>query len=829
MMKQMQCRIGIRCSSAQPGAVWLLIVFLLSAVPTIHAGINEWTSVLPPWHEIKQFVLDPTLSNRMYALDGYDPLSFIRTTDDGTTWTEARMTDDPEFAPKSIDGTQGEPFVMYCSGVYRAYSPDQTFRVYKSEDRSESWELVFESPTGWVKFERIAVSPFDSRFLYAFVWDDQSLNLYQSMDGGFHWENGFPGFAPGRFAFSRSNPGFVFTIGHYDDVMTPIRSEDQGETWTVLPACYSWQANDLDVSQQDTNLIYTTGGRKSLDGGKTWEAFSSYRGIAIHVDPRDSKRIIYKQGMTGVSPDGHIYSTVNGGETWDIVMDGLWDVYNERFKYRADRPDEVYLNNGGMMKSTDSGATWIALTPCITPDYEVGTEKFSVIAFPDTPNELLLCVAGIGVFRSFDTGLTWLPSSTGLSDYEFKNYVNVHDIPLVLDNFDYNRVLVNSPANTFRSYDRGLTWLRSSVDFNRLVPSNSVPGRVFGIKITEDSEFKIRTLWYSDDFGANWTELPVPTHQAMWDVKDEYEDPDTLYVIAALPTAVEMVLYISHDFSRSWEMIPAENLYHTYGAGDYNSTLLLDPNNPGWMYIGGEDLLRSKDYGTTWQMVIDYKESRDFSEIVIDPSNSAILYCRSPDSGSAYYHRRSVDYGRTWSDRGMDFNGPGFIRNQPETLICQIGNPSVMTLDTQNPQLWLSGYLTTYLEAGQGGELWIGAVAIDQDINDWVTSVELMIGESPLGMKLFWDGENPSDSGDHTLFYSSIPVSNPKRGAYSLSMQAKDRFANSSKPWPKLRGKRSTNRILRIAAHPWQDSRQEVRDGHESNRNPIIGESEVLA
>lgn len=41
--------------------------------------------------------------------------------------------------------------------------------------------------------------------------------------------------------------------------------------------------------------------------------------------------------------------------------------------------------------------------------------------------------------------------------------------------------------------------------------------------------------------------------------------------------------------------------------------------------------------------------------------------------------------------------------------------------------------------------------------------------------------------------------------------------------------KRSTNRILRIAAHPWQDSRQEVRDGHKRKRNPIVGAREVLA
>lgn len=786
MMKQMQCSIGVRCSSAQPRVVWLLIVFLLSAVPTIHAGINEWTSVLPPVHRIMQFVLDPTFSNRMYALDGYDPYRFIRTIDDGTIWTEARITEDPEFAPKSIDGSQGEPFVMYCSGVYRAYSPDQTFRVYKTEDRSESWELVFESPTGWVKFERIAVSPFDSRFLYAFVWDDQSLNLYQSMDGGFHWENRFPGFAPGRFAFSRSNPGFVFTIGHYDDVMTPIRSEDQGETWTVLPACYSWQANDLEVSQQDTNLIYTTGGRKSLDGGKTWEVFSSYRGIAIHVDPRDSKRIIYKEYGNETNPNSRIHSSINGGETWDIVMDGLWDVYNERFKHRADHPDEVYLNNGGMMKSTDSGETWIALTPCITRDYG---ENHSVLAFPDTPNELLLCVAGIGIFRSIDSGLTWLPSSTGLTGYDFTNSQSVHDIPLVLDTFDPDRIFVKSFYSTFVSSDRGLTWFRSSVDFYRLVSSNSLPGRMFGITVNQDVFPCIMTLYCSNDYGATWTEVPVPTHTALWDVKDEYKDPDTLYVIVSLPDMVETVLYISHDFSRSWEMIPADDLFHTYGANDLVSTLLLDPNNPGWMYIGGEDLLRSIDYGITWQKVIDGETSSDFSGITIDPSNSAILYCRSPDSGSSYYHRRSVDYGRTWSDKGMDFNGPGFIRNQPEMLIRQIENPSVMTLDTTSPQLWLSGYLTTYLEEGQGGDLWIGALAIDQDINDWVTSIELMIGESPLGMKLFWDGENPSDSGDHTLFYSYIPVSKPNRGTYLLSMQAKDRFAMLSQPWPKLRVK----------------------------------------
>ena len=125
----------------------LPIALALCGLANTKAGTNEWTSVLPPCHRIIEFVLDPTFKARLYALDAYGPYRFIRTTDDGVNWTEARITEDPEFAPKSIDGSQCEPFVLYCSGVYRAYSPDQTFRVYKSEDRSESWELVFESPT----------------------------------------------------------------------------------------------------------------------------------------------------------------------------------------------------------------------------------------------------------------------------------------------------------------------------------------------------------------------------------------------------------------------------------------------------------------------------------------------------------------------------------------------------------------------------------------------------------------------------------------------------------------------------------------------------------
>jgi hypothetical protein len=122
---------------------------------------------------------------------------------------------------------------------------------------------------------------------------------------------------------------------------------------------------------------------RSRDSGASWELVKSlwdtpqrklwmgggYDVPGIHsicVDPRDSKTV-----RVGVSVGG-IWTTRNGGETWDCDYKGMWAAYTppeskedpvaqdpHRLVQCAQAPDALWVqHHNGVFRSTDGGKTW---------------------------------------------------------------------------------------------------------------------------------------------------------------------------------------------------------------------------------------------------------------------------------------------------------------------------------------------------------------------------------------------------------------------------------------------------------------------------------------
>ncbi|MGB3905835.1 MAG: family 16 glycoside hydrolase, partial [Anaerolineae bacterium] len=171
---------------------------------------------------------------------------------------------------------------------------------------------------------------------------------------------------------------------------------------------------------------------KSTDGGLTWTQMDngvepnqghSFRGFTI--DPRSSD-IVYAAAEVeahvfrdaGTLPDardetqgGRVYRTVNGGESWELIWEG---VALARYVWiDPTDPDVLYVSTGffdrhplnkpenptatdsggiGILKSFDDGQTWIEL------GHEEGIENLQISSLymkPDDPQSLL---AGGGTF-----------------------------------------------------------------------------------------------------------------------------------------------------------------------------------------------------------------------------------------------------------------------------------------------------------------------------------------------------------------------------------------------------------------------------------------------
>lgn len=98
-----------------------------------------------------------------------------------------------------------------------------------------------------------------------------------------------------------------------------------------------------------------------------------------------------------------------------------------------------------------------------------------------------------------------------------------------------------------------------------------------------------------------------------------------------------------------------------FGYGNISSRIVTgtyDPNNPNVIYIGPANggVWKSTDNGITWNPLTDNEVSMAMGAIVVDPTNSNIIYAGTGEatySGASYYGRgllKSTDGGVTWTN-----------------------------------------------------------------------------------------------------------------------------------------------------------------------------------
>ncbi len=178
---------------------------------------------------------------------------------------------------------------------------------------------------------------------------------------------------------------------------------------------------------------------RSTDSGKTWKHLgldATHDIPRIAVDPRDPD-VCYAAALGrlwGPNPERGLYKTTDGGETWSLVLSidentGCCDVLLD-----PKNPDTVYAAlymrrrtgwsftsggpNGGIYKSTDGGQTWTKLAGGLPAQ----TGRIGLDIYEKDPNKLIAVVEstetgansirddrmrGGGVFRSNDGGETW--------------------------------------------------------------------------------------------------------------------------------------------------------------------------------------------------------------------------------------------------------------------------------------------------------------------------------------------------------------------------------------------------------------------------------------
>jgi hypothetical protein len=161
-------------------------------------------------------------------------------------------------------------------------------------------------------------------------------------------------------------------------------------------------------------------------------------------------------------------------------------------------PDE-FSTDGSLFHTRDAGATWNTVNSWpLNIALSVSNTLFAAI----TQNG----PAGLGVWRSDDSGQTWLPSSHGLTDLAITRLA-------VSPDFAHDGTLYAlSKRGVFRSTDRGATWTSLADRYAALLKDRTVSFTSLSVSpnFAQDDTLLIghtSGLWRSADGGETWTAI----------------------------------------------------------------------------------------------------------------------------------------------------------------------------------------------------------------------------------------------------------------------------------------------------------------------------------
>ncbi|MBQ0735496.1 VPS10 domain-containing protein [Aquimarina celericrescens] len=176
-------------------------------------------------------------------------------------------------------------------------------------------------------------------------------------------------------------------IGYGDGI---YRSEDGGASWKNMGLKNSEHISKIIIHPENSNVIWVAvqgplwkkGGErglyKSVDGGKTWKKTlgdNQWVGVTdLAIDPRNPDLLYaatWQRHRTvaaymGGGPGSGIHRSVDGGETWEQLKNGLPKSQMGKIglAISPQKPDILYAaieldrRTGGVYRSEDRGATW---------------------------------------------------------------------------------------------------------------------------------------------------------------------------------------------------------------------------------------------------------------------------------------------------------------------------------------------------------------------------------------------------------------------------------------------------------------------------------------
>ena len=571
----------------------------------------------------------------------------FKTLDGGKTWKSMGLEKTRHIHKILIDPT--DPNTVYVGAIGSPWGAHEERGVYKTTDGGKSWRrILFSNNTSGVA--DMVMDPKNPNKIIAALWDHKrdpwffksggpGSGLYMTYDGGENWKKlsdkeGLPKGELGRMglAIAASKTEVIYALIE-SKKNALYKSTDGGSSWKMInnksdignrPFYYS----DIFVDPQNENRVYSvfTYVNVSEDGGKNFSELMPAYGVDNGVHPDHHAWWIHPENgqfmMDG--NDGGMNITRDGGASWRFVG----NIPVAQF-YHISTDNEYPYNVYGGMQDNGSwrGPAYVWKVQGIRNSY------WQEIAFGD----------GFDVVPDKDNSqYGYAMSQQGfVSRYDWKTGNNYSVRPTAPDEktalrFNWNAGIGQDPFDNstvyfgsqfvHKSTDKGLTWEVISTDLTTNDPEKQKQSESGGltmdatgaenhctILVIEPSPVEKDMLWvgtddgrvhFTQDGGNSWNEVTknikgLPKGSWIPQIKASAKNKGEALLIANDYRRFNYTPYAyrTKNYGKTWERIVDEK-----DVASYTLSIIEDPKNPNLLFLGTDDgLYLSLNAGESWQ------------------------------------------------------------------------------------------------------------------------------------------------------------------------------------------------------------------------------------
>lgn len=452
--------------------------------------------------------------------------------------------------------------------------------VWKTVNAGATWTPLFDHE-GSFSIGCVTVDPRDPNTVWVGTGENNSQRsvaygdgVYRSLDGGKHWEN---------MGLKTSEHIAKILVDPRDSRVVFVAA--QGPLW----------------SEGGERGLY-----KTTDGGKTWKAVlavDAHTGVTDVVMDPGRPDILYAAtyqrrrhvwGMVDGGPGSGIFKSLDGGQTWTKLKEGLpkEDMGRIGLAVPEGEPDTVYATieaankAGGFFRSTDGGRTWERRNEQVSGSAQYYQELF---CDPKDPHRVYSMDTWMQVTE--DGGKTWRRVG--------EKYKHVDNHALWIDPSNGEHLLAGCDGGLYESRDRGATWVFTAnlpvIQYYRVAVDDAKP--FYNIYGGTQDNFSMggpsRTRNLHGATNQDW--FVTQGGDGFYSQVDP-DDPNTVYSESQYGGLARFDRRTGERVEIQPQPAPGEEPFRW----NWDAPLLISPHSGKRLYFAAQKLFRSDDRGDSW-------------------------------------------------------------------------------------------------------------------------------------------------------------------------------------------------------------------------------------